>query len=92
MNHRFQTVYAVFKVPYHFGEDQMTTVGLFQASDVCLYQQSLPDALHHPALDAGLTQDVVWSDARLTTVGELPPCDAAEHKAGVGELIMLQLK
>lgn len=42
------------------------------------YQQSLPDALHHPALDAGFTQDVVRSDARLATVDELAPGDATD--------------
>lgn len=41
-----------------------------------LYQQSLSDALHHSALDARFTQDVVWGDARLATVRKLPPGDA----------------
>lgn len=44
------------------------------------YQQSLSDALHHSALDARLAQDVVWSDARLATVGKLPPGDAPAHR------------
>lgn len=46
------------------------------------YQQSQPDALHHPALDAGFTQDVVRSDARLTAVDELAPGDAPAHRVG----------
>lgn len=47
------------------------------------YQQSLSDALHHPALDAGFTQDVVWSDACLTRVDKLPPGDTTAHRPGV---------
>lgn len=46
------------------------------------YLQSQPDALHHPALDAGFTQDVVRSDARLTAVDELAPGDAPAHRVG----------
>lgn len=39
-----------------------------------LYFDGLLDLLQHAALDAGLTQDVVWSDTRLPTVRILPPC------------------
>ena len=47
---------------------------------LCSYQQRLSNAVHHLALNAGLTQDVVGGDAGLTAVGELAPCDApGEH-------------
>lgn len=36
----------------------------------------LVDLFYYSALDGGLTQDVVWSDACLTTVDKLTPRDA----------------
>lgn len=49
-------------------------------SELKCYQQSLPDAFHNLSLDAGFTQDVVWSDAGLTTVGKLSPCDTTVNE------------
>ena len=51
------------------------------------YQQSLSDAFHHLTLDAGFTQDEVWSDAGLTTVHKLTPRDTTAHKQGMETLI-----
>lgn len=41
---------------------------------------SLLDLLDDLVLNAGLTQDVVWGDASLTTVGVLPPGNAPAHQ------------
>lgn len=38
-----------------------------------LYLNGLLDLFDDPVLDAGLTEDVVWGDAGLTTVSVLPP-------------------
>lgn len=46
------------------------------------YQQGQPDALHHLALDAGFTQDVIWSDARLTAVDKLAPGHSPANRVG----------
>lgn len=50
-------------------------------------QQSLPDAFNHAALDAGLTQDVVWSDARLAAVHKLSPSDAAADETDMTTIL-----
>lgn len=39
------------------------------------YLNTLLDLFNDPVLDAGLTKDVVWGDAGLTTVTVLPPRD-----------------
>lgn len=46
------------------------------------YQKGEPDALHHLALDAGFTQDVIWSNARLTAVDKLSPGDSPPNRMG----------
>lgn len=56
-----------------------------------LYQKRLSDALHHSALDARLTQNVVWSDARLPTVDELPPRDTTANKPGGEQLYNIRV-
>lgn len=53
------------------------------------YLQSQPDALHHPALDAGFTQDVVGSDARLPAVDKLAPGDATVSRENKRRLALL---
>lgn len=41
---------------------------------------SLLDLLDDLVLNARFTQDVVWGDAGLTTVGVLPPSNAPAHQ------------
>lgn len=61
-----------------------TTLLSFKAAGRCRmrYQQGEPDALHHLALDAGFTQDVIWSNARLTAVDKLAPGDSPANRVG----------
>ena len=44
------------------------------------YQEGLANGLHHSALDAGFTQDVVGGDTCLTAVDKLSPCDPPVEK------------